>query len=574
MSLRALVLDCDCAAGLETIQSLGRHGVLVHASSTKPDCLATHSRYVASFLAQPSNSEELAAFIVALDGEHHYDLIVPSTEVSLLAMLSPSMPSDVYRRAVLAPAESIRTALNKEASIQLASSLGLPVPPSTIVSAESPLPSSFPVVLKPIHSKQASREGTRDFRVTIARDAAQWRSALLNDYASVTVQQQQYIKGRGVGVELLLADGEPVWHFVHERLHEYPLTGGGSSYRRSIAPDARLVELATKLMRALRWHGVAMVEFKMAPDGTPYFVEINPRLWGSLALAIDSGIDFPAGLLAVATGTAVPPQPKYRVRFRTRNFGRDSEWMKANLRADHSDPLLHTRPHLKSFAEYLLPLTLNESWDFFDPRDFGVTAQSIAQVFRKNFGTLFRAVASRAEKALLTRSQARYVQHLRLRPPQSVLVLCHGNICRSPFSAALLKRLAPDLRVASAGFYPKDNRSSPDFMQRAAREFSVDLSGHRSQRVTAEIVAEYDLVVIMDRRNYRHLKQEFPAALSKTVFLGMLDTPPHLETADPYDLPYDEAVAVCAELEGATSNLAGLLGKSAIPVAEHAAAVR
>src|SRR6185369_324392 len=53
-------------------------------------------------------------------------------------------------------------------------------------------------------------------------------------------------------------------------------------------------------------------------DGESWLMEINPRLWGSVALPIDAGVDFPAGLLLLATAQAVPPQPGYRVPYYTR----------------------------------------------------------------------------------------------------------------------------------------------------------------------------------------------------------------------------------------------------------------
>ena len=57
-----------------------------------------------------------------------------------------------------------------------------------------------------------------------------------------------------------------------------------------------------RLLTALNWHGVAMVEFKIDATGQHWLMEINPRLWGSLALSIDAGVDFPLGLLQVARG--------------------------------------------------------------------------------------------------------------------------------------------------------------------------------------------------------------------------------------------------------------------------------
>src|SRR4030095_221723 len=103
------------------------------------------------------------------------------------------------------------------------------------------------------------------------------------------------VRGGGVGVEMLVDRGEVVLSFAHERIHELPLTGGGSTYRRAIAMPDALLEDSQKLMRALGWHGVAMVEYR-AHNGDHWLMEINGRFWGSLPLAAYAGVDFPKAL--------------------------------------------------------------------------------------------------------------------------------------------------------------------------------------------------------------------------------------------------------------------------------------
>jgi predicted ATP-grasp superfamily ATP-dependent carboligase len=72
------------------------------------------------------------------------------------------------------------------------------------------------------------------------------------------------------------------------------------------------------MLTALRWHGVAMVEFRVRADGTPTFIEVNGRFWNSLALAIHAGVNFPAMLAALAHDIDIPTQPQYRIGVRCR----------------------------------------------------------------------------------------------------------------------------------------------------------------------------------------------------------------------------------------------------------------
>jgi predicted ATP-grasp superfamily ATP-dependent carboligase len=105
---------------------------------------------------------------------------------------------------------------------------------------------------------------------------------------------------------------------MHQRLREYPVTGGASTLRVSIRRQD-ILELGTALLKALNWFGVAMVEFKLDPrDGQPKLMELNPRFWGSLALAEPAGVNFPYLLFRMACGEKLSGRPVYRTGIRCR----------------------------------------------------------------------------------------------------------------------------------------------------------------------------------------------------------------------------------------------------------------
>ncbi len=256
------------------------------------------------------------------------------------------------------------------------------------------LPFSYPVAVKPVHSKQVREGKIVDRRVAYARNEAELRE-ILTAVPDSAFQIQQLVRGHGVGIELLFVHGEPIWNFAHRRVHELPLTGGGSSYRCSIEPPAELLQNSIALLRSLKWHGVAMVEWKVDDDGSAFLIEINPRLWGSIALAIDAGVDFPRALLTVAQRRIPGPQPRYKFGYYTRDIARDLDWQIANLRADHSDPQLLTRPKLRSLLELFRPLTFSESWDYFDISDLNVVYQSFKSYIQMKIGAATGKIAKR-----------------------------------------------------------------------------------------------------------------------------------------------------------------------------------
>ena len=90
-----------------------------------------------------------------------------------------------------------------------------------------------------------------------------------------------------------------------------------------------------------------------------------------------------------------------------------------------------------------------------------------------------------------------------------VLVVCSANQCRSPMGAALLRRELqrrdPEIVVASAGVLARDGSPATAGTVKAARDFGIDLHGHRSQAATCDVIAGSDLVLAMERMHVREV---------------------------------------------------------------------
>jgi protein-tyrosine-phosphatase/predicted ATP-grasp superfamily ATP-dependent carboligase len=551
---RALVLDADSSAGLEAVQSLGRRGVLLDVASGQDDCLAFHSRYVRRRLSQAGYGE-FSDWIHSLHHTNPYDLIVPATEASLMSMKTLDAEDSVRLKAALPSNSALDVALDKERTRELASKLGIPVPKSVVYDSPDDLGQepAFPVVLKPVSSRVVVAGGLRPFWPTIVKNQ-QERSAVLESWLPyVRVQQQSYISGHGIGIELLFKKGQKVWHFAHERLHEYPLTGGRSTYRKSILPDPGMLAAAESLLSTLQWHGVAMVEFKLGKNGEFHLLEINARLWGSLAVAVDAGVDFPFGLLLLASQRDLPAQPRYRVPYYTRAFALDIAWQMRNLRADHRDPLLLTRNRALSLLEYLRVFVGRESWDHFDFRDLGIAYR----IARSAFLEFARVVWQGTRKPLL-KLKLRYFHRRLLRRstrPKNLLFICYGNICRSPLAEYLARAELSGVQVSSAGLYDAEGRSSPQKIVRLGAGMGLDLSDFRSQRVSQALIDQADLILVMDLDNYAGILELYPGARQRTTALGLFSNQPDSTIPDPYYSSAEETENVSKKIQ---SSIAGL----------------
>jgi predicted ATP-grasp superfamily ATP-dependent carboligase len=201
-----------------------------------------------------------------------------------------------------------------------------------------------PYVVKPAHSVAGDAGARARHPVVHAADANEVRTVLARLPATAfPVLVQERITGAGVGVFLLVWNGELLAAFAHRRLREKPPAGGVSVYAESITVDQAVLARSRALVDRFGWNGVAMVEYKL--DGVtaePVLMEVNGRFWGSLQLAIDAGVDFPHLLVDAVLGRPVTPVTAWKAGVRGRWFWGDMDHALARLR--RSARALHLAP--------------------------------------------------------------------------------------------------------------------------------------------------------------------------------------------------------------------------------------
>jgi predicted ATP-grasp superfamily ATP-dependent carboligase len=234
-----------------------------------------------------------------------------------------------------------------------------------------------PLVLKPSRSVVQAAGGVRKLRVCHVADAAGLRRAADEFPAEAyPVLVQQRIVGPGIGIFLLLWNGQLRAQFAHRRIREKPPSGGVSVYSESVAADPELVAQSRRLLDAFSWNGVAMVEYKRdAASGIPYLMEINGRFWGSLQLAVDAGVDFPSLLLDCSSGAPATPPPPYRMGQRLRWFWGDVDHLLSRLRRSSADLSLPPDAPgrmgaVRDFLTAWRPGQRCDSWRLGDPAPF------------------------------------------------------------------------------------------------------------------------------------------------------------------------------------------------------------
>jgi predicted ATP-grasp superfamily ATP-dependent carboligase len=326
-----LVTDARGNHALATVRSLGGRGVRVAAADSVPWAKAMYSRYCGARATYPCPSEDLAAFQAALlrllDAVRPR-LLMPMTERTILALLERR--AEVEARTTLAPLPdegALGTAFDKSRTIALAESLGIATPRSVCPAGPTDLARvvagvAFPAVVKPRTSEVHTADGriapSGRVQYCVGPDDLAEKYAAVHRHAPRPLVQE-FVPGDGYGVSALYRHGRVRALFAYRRLRMVRPTGSGSALRESIALPPGMADAAVRLLDALHWHGVAMVEFKLDPrDGRPRLMEINGRFWNSLPLAVAAGVDFPWLLYTLATEGDVPECFDYRVGVRAR----------------------------------------------------------------------------------------------------------------------------------------------------------------------------------------------------------------------------------------------------------------
>lgn len=332
-TLRVLITDADNRSALAATRSLGARGHTVIIAAERQPALASVSRYASAVESCPSPSADPQGFVEAIMqivARQRIDVLLPMTEITTLLLTEHQHLLPEHCRLPFPPVECVARASNKAYVVQAANELGVPTPATRIVNSTAEALAlaetvTFPAVIKPARSRVQTPNGWISTAVSYAasRDIYVQRVQSLRPEEYPLLLQER-IQGPGVGVFACFDRGKPVAWFTHRRIREKPPSGGVSVLRESAPLDPAAVEHSTRLLTHLGWHGVAMVEFKRDDrDGSLRLMEINGRFWGSLQLAIDAGVDFPALLVEIAAGRQPAPIASYQVGVRSRWFWGD-----------------------------------------------------------------------------------------------------------------------------------------------------------------------------------------------------------------------------------------------------------
>jgi predicted ATP-grasp superfamily ATP-dependent carboligase len=343
---KVLVTDVGgCRGDLLIVRSLGRRNIGTTLMTQGFFVPSMFSRWRSETVYCPSSFDDLEGFFRTLlmnARTGKYLTLFPLTDCSLLAVSERRKQLTPNLKLVLPSHKSVLEALDKSKTLRIAEEVGTPTPKTfhartraEIINLSARI--QYPAVIKPRWSYFRKRSGevkfSRPFYVNSSSELISTYTKVETDFPSPMIQE--YVPGHNISVATLFDRGEPkVACFIRVK-RTLPVTGGNSVLRESIPPDPKLLRYASNLLRRLNWHGVAEVEFRIdSRDSTPKLMEINPRFWGSMNVAIESGVDFPYLLYSLAKGEQIRPIFKYRLGVKFRWWNADSENLRSTLRGE------------------------------------------------------------------------------------------------------------------------------------------------------------------------------------------------------------------------------------------------
>jgi predicted ATP-grasp superfamily ATP-dependent carboligase len=319
-----------------SIARRGRGSALRHSRKVVCHEICPPERDIAQAL------RDMVSVLNSVGDRHNGQILLFPLDDTALWMCSELAPNKSW--ILIGPGKSnADLALNKCQQTRLACEAGFKVPETGVASSvHQALVLSeqigFPLVLKPVECTTV-RNGRKIGRKTwICANANEFAAALRECDESISLLLQKYIIGVGEGVfGLATPEGVQAWS-AHRRLRMMNPHGSGASACVSIPVDESIRQKTEALIGNARWTGLFMIELLRDRSGEAWFVELNGRPWGSMALARRQGLEYPAwsASMALAQGSHVGTAKSATPGLVCRNLGRELMYLLFVIRGPRS----------------------------------------------------------------------------------------------------------------------------------------------------------------------------------------------------------------------------------------------
>ncbi|KYK21972.1 hypothetical protein AYK24_02925 [Thermoplasmatales archaeon SG8-52-4] len=302
-----LITDAQFKASLAVIRSLGKRNIRITAGSEIKSALGLFSKYCKKKIIYPNprtNTAQFLKYIQNIVKKEDFDCIIPfHTYTTFLLYKYKDMFID-YTKIPPPDFNIFIKAYDKKRLLKIASTNNIYCPKTYFSDDINELKTQikqYPIIIKP-----SIRHGVQIAKCKNSKELKE-NYTKMNDRYGPCIVQEYIPNGDELGVYTLFDyNSNPIALTVQKRVRTITNDGGISTYRVTVK-NQNLVNISFKLLKKLKWSGVAMIEFRIDKrDGIPKLMEINPRFWGSLQLSIFSGVDFPYLLYNLIINKDIP----------------------------------------------------------------------------------------------------------------------------------------------------------------------------------------------------------------------------------------------------------------------------
>ena len=363
------------------VRSLGRKGLKVALGTDEFSGMAVLSRYTAAKFRHPSFVRQVPEFISSLTKAMRSfcpRVYLPSEQEVLVVSKYREHFRNLETRIPIAPFATLRVLHKKDALGRLAASLEVPTPQTIVPHSFADVLSFAREIGNPVVVKRLSSSSGRGVFFTTREALIKDGARALRGFSFGEFLVQKFVDGTGYGVSMLFNHGQLRARFTHVRLRERAPRGGVSTLRMSVQ-NPLLEEYAESILAQAGFHGVAMAEFKYNEEQKQaWLLEVNPRFWGSLALAIHAGVDFPYLLYRMALDGDIEPVLDYQKNVQGR-------WIMGDMFAKLSQRGRSARP--RSGLTHIPTARVFDDFDWRDPLPFAGQFAFSAWKFIKTLNT-------------------------------------------------------------------------------------------------------------------------------------------------------------------------------------------
>jgi predicted ATP-grasp superfamily ATP-dependent carboligase/GNAT superfamily N-acetyltransferase len=288
-----------CRSSYSAVRSLGSRGIEVHVGDASRLAMSRYSRYCKSFTELPDffvePKEYFEAVCQALRKTGAKVLLPGHEDVKIFSKYRDRLPKGVY--LAVPEMDSYNIAEDKLSIVEIARETGCPTAETHQIFSKEQLEEKAETINYPLIVKARAGNSAKGVRIAKNKKELFTNFDELVDAFELDKDRwpilQKFLPGEAVGVCVVYDHGKCVVSFAEKYLRCKNPNRFGTSTLREVFKNEELINHAIGIMDKLNWHGVAHMDFVADKDGGFKLIEINPRLWGALSLAIHSGIDFP-----------------------------------------------------------------------------------------------------------------------------------------------------------------------------------------------------------------------------------------------------------------------------------------